>query len=120
MYLENRKEADAGRISTGIRRNPVRAGSYAISGKKRAVLEAVLGTCVGVTLCDRLANVGGLIHLLLPEPTDMARPWQPQKYAATGLPIFIKALREAGASKKKDAGLYRRRRFDGPSMRLGF
>lgn len=101
MHLENRKEADAGRIKPGMRRNPVRAGSYVISGKNRAVLEAVLGTCVGVTLCDRMANVGGLIHLLLPEPTDMARPWQPQKYAATGLPIFIKALREAGASKER-------------------
>jgi putative nucleotidyltransferase with HDIG domain len=40
-----------------------------------------------------------MIHLLLPEPTDMANPWQPEKYATTGLPIFIKALLEAGASR---------------------
>lgn len=77
----------------------VSAGRYVISRKKQAVLEAILGTCIGVTLCDRLANVGGLIHLILPEPADLTKPWQPEKYATTGLPIFIKALREAGASR---------------------
>ncbi len=82
-------------------RNLVSAGSYVISRKKAAVLEAMLGTCMGVTLCDRLANVGGLIHLLLPEPTDMVTPWQPEKYAATGLPIFIQALLDAGASRER-------------------
>jgi len=101
MHLENGEKTDSMRIRPRMPRNLVSAGSYVISGKKRAVLEVVLGTCVGITICDRLANIGGLIHLLLPEPTDMSRPWQPQKYAATGLPIFIEALRKAGASRER-------------------
>ena len=79
----------------------VSAGSYVISGKRQAVLEAILGTCIGVTLCDRLANVGGLIHLILPEPPDPTQPWQPEKYATTGLPLFINALCDTGASRER-------------------
>jgi len=99
--MEINERADTMRLGPGMPTNLVRAGSYVISRKKQVVLRAILGTCIGVTLCDRLANVGGMIHLLLPEPTDMARPWHPEKYATTGLPIFIKALCEAGASRER-------------------
>jgi len=99
--MENKGRTDAMRVKPGMSTNLVSAGSYVISGKKRTVLAAILGTCVGVTLCDRVANVGGLIHLLLPEPTNMAKPWRPEKYASTGFPIFIKALREAGAARER-------------------
>ncbi|MBU0986955.1 MAG: HDOD domain-containing protein [Proteobacteria bacterium] len=77
----------------------VPAGNYAIGKKKELRLEACLGTCVGVTLCDRDAQVGGLIHLLLPEPTDPLNPWKAEIYASTGLPLFIEALLEKGAGK---------------------
>jgi chemotaxis receptor (MCP) glutamine deamidase CheD len=97
--MQNENRTNAMRLSPGMSSNLVSTGSYVISGRKRAVLNAILGTCVGVTLCDQHSNLGGMIHLLLPEPTDMANPWQPEKYAATGLPIFIKALCKAGASR---------------------
>jgi hypothetical protein len=50
-------------------RRQVASGSYVVTEKTPQILEAHLGTCVGVALCDRNANVGGLIHLLLPEPS---------------------------------------------------
>ena len=99
--MEINERADTMRLGPGMPTNLVRAGSYVISRKKQVVLRAILGTCIGVTLCDRLANVGGMIHLLLPEPTDITKPWHPEKYATTGLPIFIKALCEAGASRER-------------------
>ena len=77
----------------------VASGSYVVTEKTPQILEAHLGTCVGVTLCDRNANVGGLIHLLLPEPTGMQKDWQPALYATTGLPLFLQALSDAGALK---------------------
>ena len=79
----------------------VASGSYKVSRGKKQLIEAYLGTCVGVTLCDRHANVGGLIHLLLPEPTGMTPFQQPEIYATTGLPIFIRALCDAGAGKER-------------------
>lgn len=72
-----------------------------ISRNRSEILEAYLGTCVGVTMCDREAQVGGLVHLLLPEPMDIENPWQPGIYAATGVPLFIKALCREGATKEK-------------------
>lgn len=78
----------------------VPSGSYHISGTKNEILSGYLGTCVGVTLCDRRAKVGGLIHLLLSEPTGVNKAWQPESYATTGLPLFLQALYNAGASRK--------------------
>jgi putative nucleotidyltransferase with HDIG domain len=72
-----------------------------VSGSRAEVVEAYLGTCVGLTLCDRKAGVGGLIHLLLPEPPGIDRHWQPATYATTGLPVFMKSLLEAGASEER-------------------
>lgn len=84
-----------------MRRIPVESGNFVVSKTKDEILEAYLGTCVGVTLCDREAKAGGLIHLVLPEPADMQHPWRPEMYAATGLPILIQALCSAGAKKSR-------------------
>ena len=84
-----------------IPRSHVAPGSYNVSRRKREIIEALLLTCVGVTLCDRHAGVGGLIHLLLPEPPGTYKPWQSEKYATTGLPLFIQSLCDAGADKER-------------------
>jgi|SRR5208337_2372302 len=77
------------------------AGSFSVRGRQNLILEALLGACVGIALFDRTADVGGLIHLLLPEPIGSGNPWQPENYASTGLPIFIETLCKAGAEKKR-------------------
>ena len=77
----------------------VGSSSYVVSVKKNEILEAYLGTCVGVAIFDPCSNVGGLIHLLLPEPIGIGKVWQPEGYASTGLPLFIRALYDAGANK---------------------
>jgi putative nucleotidyltransferase with HDIG domain len=76
----------------------VAAGSYYIDTQKPMILEAYLGTCVGVALYDTVTGVGGLIHLLLPEPMSIEGAFQPEKYASTGFPLFLEALANAGAS----------------------
>ena len=75
------------------------SGSFAISRKNKQPMEAHLGTCVGVTLKDTTADLGGLLHILLAEPTGTDLPFAPETYATTGLPLFIQSLCEAGASK---------------------
>jgi putative nucleotidyltransferase with HDIG domain len=76
----------------------VAAGSYWVDTQKPIILEAYLGTCVGVALYDPVAGVGGLIHLLLPEPATPNGSFQPEKYASTGFPPFIQALYDQGAT----------------------
>ncbi len=76
------------------------SGSYFVGNSQPLLLEALLGTCVGVAAYDEVAGCGGLMHLLLPEQVVPGSTYQPEKYATTGLPIFIKALLDAGASLK--------------------
>jgi putative nucleotidyltransferase with HDIG domain len=78
----------------------VASGSFLLGGPKKEILEAYLGTCVGVTLCDKKEKIGGLVHILLPEPTGMDRFWHPENYATTAVPLFIESLCREGASKE--------------------
>jgi len=74
------------------------SGSFKISSRENILFHAYLGTCVGIALYDKKINAGGVIHILLPEPSTKNRPAYPEKYASTGLPILLKALYELGAS----------------------
>lgn len=79
----------------------VSSGTFLVSDNQEEILEASLGTCVAVALYDRDAKVGGMIHLLLPEPTGTEAAQAPGRYASTGLPLFIEAMIEKGAKKER-------------------
>ena len=78
----------------------VAAGTFEVGNTQPRVLQAYLGTCVGVAVADPTAGVGGLIHLLLPEPVGAEDGNRPAIYAATGIPLFLKSLLDSGASIK--------------------
>ena len=84
-----------------MKKQIVTSGTSVISQKKNESLEAYLGSCLGITMVDRQANVGGLLHLLLAEATGMDVSFRPKSYATTGMPYFIKELIDAGASKER-------------------
>jgi len=83
-----------------LQRYHISAGSFYVGGKSPMILKAYLGTCVGIALYDDQVGVGGLIHLLLPEPVSQNILDTPEKYASTGLPIFLKALYDLGAVRE--------------------
>lgn len=78
----------------------VAAGSFVVAKKEARVLQAFLGTCVGVALYDNEQGVGGLFHILLPEPICACDIQLPKKYASTGFPLFLESLYKAGAKKE--------------------
>jgi putative nucleotidyltransferase with HDIG domain len=78
-------------------RIPIQAGAFQVAANEPKILQAYLGTCVGVAIHCQATGVGGIIHLLLPQPVSSIAASQPEKYATTGIPLFIKALEEAGA-----------------------
>lgn len=78
------------------------SGDMAVCRQGYEVLEAYLGTCVGVALWDREAGVGGLFHALLAEPLMAGSvPAEPLRYASTGLPLFLEALEQRGAKPSR-------------------
>ena len=58
-----------------------------------------LGSCVGVTLYDPVARVGGMAHCLLPDssanPADAQA--RPARYADTGIASLVRAVLSLGA-----------------------
>jgi chemotaxis protein CheD len=61
-----------------------------------------LGSCVGLSLFDPQAKVGGLIHCMLPlsriDPGKAER--NPLMYVDTGVPALLQALFDCGAQRK--------------------
>ncbi len=61
-----------------------------------------LGSCVGVTMYEPRARVGGLIHCMLPSSAidpEKARA-KPEMFTDTGLSLLLQKLFEMGAEKK--------------------
>ena len=79
-------------------RSFVASGTFEVGETQERTLVAYLGTCVGVAVFDTTAGVGGLIHLLLPEPISSDGFDQPKKYATTGMPLFLNQLMDRGAT----------------------
>jgi chemotaxis receptor (MCP) glutamine deamidase CheD len=55
----------------------VAAGTFRVSKAKHEVLEAILGSCVAVAIVDRRAQIGGLYHIILPEPATPGVHFRP-------------------------------------------
>ncbi len=75
-----------------------------VSSDPEAVLITYsLGSCIGVTIYDAVAKVGGLLHYLLPEsklsPEKAVK--NPYMFADTGIPALFKAAYELGAKKQR-------------------
>lgn len=75
----------------------VGAGDYQIvTGGKKINLTALLTTCTGVALYDRIAGVGGLCHILLPDSPGHDYSWAPKVYATSCLNLLLADLLKAG------------------------
>jgi chemotaxis protein CheD len=62
-----------------------------------------LGSCIGLSIWDPVAKVGGLLHYMLPESTispDKAQS-NPYMFADLGIPLLFKKAYSLGADKKR-------------------
>ncbi len=75
----------------------IAAGQFKVGKGKNDIYQAYLGTCLGVALYDKETKIGGMIHILLPEPPAVAIPEFPEKYASTGVPMLISEIIKLGA-----------------------
>jgi len=62
-----------------------------------------LGSCIGITIYDNVARVGGLLHFMLPESSlDLTKAEKnPYMFADTGIPLLFKSAYKLGAKKQR-------------------
>ena len=57
-----------------------------------------LGPCIGLTLYDPVAKIGGLVHYMLPDSTKLKNNSNIAKFGDTGIRELYKKMIEKGAS----------------------
>ncbi|MCD6374694.1 MAG: HDOD domain-containing protein [Caldisericaceae bacterium] len=78
----------------------IASGEFFVTNKTDISAQAFLGSCVGLAILDTEAEVGGIYHILLPEPSSKISVPDPKKYALTGLPLFLQELEKTGARRE--------------------
>lgn len=76
-------------------------GDYAVRKGSGIISTYGLGSCVAVTLYDRIAKVGGLLHALLPEAAYYGNRGNPAKYVDTGLQLLLRDVRKLGGNPRR-------------------
>lgn len=66
-----------------------------------AVTTLGLGSCVGVALYDKVTKVAGLVHVMLPDSTQVRQNQNRAKFADTGIDFLIETMVADGASKSR-------------------
>ncbi len=77
-------------------------GGYKISADSEQIIKTFsLGSCVAVIIYDKFKNIGGIIHIALPDSSvDIKKSVSiPGYFADTGVPVFLEKLKSIGAMK---------------------
>ncbi len=72
------------------------------TGTGDIIVTHALGSCVGVTIYDSVAGVGGMLHYMLPQSNideNKARK-NPYMFADVGIPRFFREAYKCGAKKE--------------------
>lgn len=97
-----------------------------VATQKQTIRTSGLGSCVGVVIYDEVKQIAGLVHVMLPD-SSLSRGGQltVAKFADTGIPALIDAMKLKGATafklKAKIAGGAQMFKFTSnqDSMRIG-
>jgi chemotaxis protein CheD len=76
----------------------------AVSNNPSATLTTYsLGSCLGISIYDPVAHVGGLLHIMLPDSSiDAAKAAaKPGMFVDTGVPALFRATYQLGADKHR-------------------
>lgn len=91
-----RTEVD-GKIVVGV-------ADMAVSNDPAAMIVTyALGSCIGVTIYDPVAKVGGMLHFMLPAASVNQEKAEsnPAMFGDTGIPMLFKKCYELGAKKER-------------------
>ncbi|MCQ2910795.1 MAG: chemotaxis protein CheD [Clostridia bacterium] len=73
-------------------------GDFKVGKAPAQIITLGLGSCVGITMYDRVTKVGGMLHAMLPESSRILDGSNKAKFVDTGIVELLTALETAGAS----------------------
>ncbi|MCQ2978899.1 MAG: chemotaxis protein CheD [Clostridia bacterium] len=73
-------------------------GDFKVGKAPAQIITLGLGSCVGITMYDRVTKVGGMLHAMLPESSRIVDVSNKAKFVDTGIVELLTALEQAGAS----------------------
>lgn len=78
-------------------------GEYHVAGEPDVLIGTLLGSCIAVCLHDAAAQVGGMNHFLLGEPTGQMRipDADQQRYGIHAMELLINAMMRKGAVRSR-------------------
>lgn len=74
---------------------------YKVGKAPATLISYGLGSCIGVSLYDPQAKVGGLLHIMLPDSTQSRASENLMKFADTGFPLMLDDVIKLGAVKRR-------------------
>jgi chemotaxis protein CheD len=83
----------------------VRIARIAVAAGQGRLVAVGLGSCVVVTLFDRQRRVGGMAHILLPDPSAARDDSNPARFATSAVPMLREAVQRAGGTGVLEAKL---------------
>lgn len=60
-----------------------------------------LGSCIGLTFYDPVTKIGGMVHYMLPDSTQMRNNSNIAKFADTGIEELLRQVVKAGANRNR-------------------
>lgn len=73
---------------------------YNITFSPNKLITVGLGSCIGIALYDKLQNIGGLAHIMLPDSTLFNTINNPIKFADLAIPVLLEKMEKMGASRR--------------------
>ena len=79
----------------------VRAGDLKVAGPEETLVTIGLGSCVAVALYDAAAQIGGLAHVMLPDPSSSRNPVPIGRFGSTAIPALLEKVEAGGADRSR-------------------
>jgi chemotaxis protein CheD len=97
----------------------VRIAHHAVAKGRSRLVTIGLGSCVAIAIHDRMAQVGGLAHVLLPDASLGRGVENRARYASSAVPLLLEEMKELGATGPFAASIVGGAALFGPLLSFG-
>lgn len=75
--------------------------AMAVCSGEDAVTTLGLGSCIGIAVRDPATGIGGLVHIMLPDSTEIRNNENRPKFADTGIEDLVQAIVKKGGNRSR-------------------